>query len=45
MSKEVETRMIELMATFAMSLLTKEQIELVKSQTVERMKIEGFKDE
>ena len=45
MSKEVETRMIELMATFAMSLLTKEQIELVNSQTVERMKIEGFKDE
>ena len=45
MSKEIETRMIELMATFAMSLLTKEQIELVKSQTVERMKIEGFKDE
>ena len=45
MSKEVETRMIELMATFAMSLLTEEQVELVKSQTVERMKIEGFKDE
>jgi len=28
-----------------MSLLTKEQMDIVKSQTVERMKIEGFKDE
>tara|TARA_R100001086_G_scaffold246876_1_gene179874 strand:+ start:1753 stop:1890 length:138 start_codon:yes stop_codon:yes gene_type:complete len=45
MPKEVETRMIELMATFAISLLTKEQFEIVKSKTVERMKIEGFKDE
>tara|TARA_R110002012_G_scaffold235636_1_gene409415 strand:- start:237 stop:374 length:138 start_codon:yes stop_codon:yes gene_type:complete len=45
MCKKTETRMIELMATFAMSLLTKEQMDIVKSQTVERMKIEGFKDE
>tara|TARA_R100000388_G_C7103324_1_gene93125 strand:- start:185 stop:319 length:135 start_codon:yes stop_codon:yes gene_type:complete len=40
--EQVKQRMEQVMLTFAMGLLTHEQVKIVQKKTIERMKMEGY---
>tara|TARA_R110000822_G_scaffold295344_1_gene417575 strand:+ start:40 stop:177 length:138 start_codon:yes stop_codon:yes gene_type:complete len=42
--EQTKNRMEQVMLTFAMGLLTHEQIKIVQKKTVERMKVEGYEE-